>query len=602
MRKKTKKTKDTKQLYTIWFFIKDRKLFFFFILALALLVGIAEALTIVVIYPIISNILAQTIEIPSNPALDFINPIVNILPVEDELLRYSIFFIIIAIFLFIAKTLYYYFSIKFTSEVVKNSKQKVFDKCINSDYQFFLDNKQGEILYKTSFAPNALAAILATIFDLFMEIIMVIGVFIALITMSWKLVVIVAIGGILYFYIIKYISTVISYKAGREKRDSGQKERVIVSEYTSGIKQIKVFETFNYWGEMFDKVISNFWHYHRRNYFWNKMPEVMLWLVLYSAIGAALIVIKLYYPGQFLALAPLLGSFAFGLFRVVPKISKFGSLRMNFMHHLPDVETVYNTIHEKGYNKIQNGTKEFSNLKKGIELKNVFFSHKEREILLKNINLEIPKDKTTALVGPSGSGKSTVVNLLLRLYEVDEGGVYIDKVNIKKYDIYTFREKVGFVSQDTFIYNATVRENIAFGKDYSDEEITNAAKMASAHSFIENLPKGYDTIVGDRGMRLSGGEQQRIAIARALIRKPEIMLLDEATSSLDNVSEKMVQAAIDEVSKSCTTFVIAHRLTTIRNADIIHVIDEGTIVESGSHEELMKKKGRYFELYNLQQN
>ena len=353
---------------------------------------------------------------------------------------------------------------------------------------------------------------------------------------------------------------------------------------------------------MFDRVIDKFWHYHRRNYFWNKMPEVILWLVIYAAIGGGIIFIKIYYPGRFLALAPLIGAFAFGIFRVIPKISKFGTLRMKFMHHMPNVESVYETIKERGYSKIINGTKKFKKLKKEIELRNVNFSHKERDVLLKNINLKILKDKTTALVGPSGSGKSTIVNLLLRLYDTEEGGVYIDDENIKKFDIYSFREKVGFVSQDTFIFNGTIKDNIAFGKDYSDEEILEAAKMASAHSFIKKLPAGYDTKVGDRGMRLSGGEQQRIAIARAMIRKPEILFLDEATSSLDNVSEKMVQGAIEEVSKRCTTFVIAHRLSTIKNADIIHVLDEGTIVESGSHKDLMKKKGRYFELYSLQKS
>jgi len=597
-----KKKKEKSNLGIVWYFVKEHKIFFTFIIGLALLVGIAEALTIVVIYPIISNILSQTIEIPSNPAIDLINPIIDFISVKDELLGYSIFFIIAAIFVFITKTLYYYFSIKFTSEIVKESKQKVFNKCINSDYQYFLDNKQGEILYKTSHAPNSLATIMESLFDLFIESIMTIGVFVALITMSWKLVIIVAIGALIYFYLIKYISSVVSYKAGREKRESGQKERVIVSEYTSGIKQIKVFETFNYWGEMFDRVIDKFWHYHRRNYFWNKMPEVILWLVIYAAIGGGIIFIKIYYPGRFLALAPLIGAFAFGIFRVIPKISKFGTLRMKFMHHMPNVESVYETIKERGYSKIINGTKKFKKLKKEIELRNVNFSHKERDVLLKNINLKILKDKTTALVGPSGSGKSTIVNLLLRLYDTEEGGVYIDDENIKKFDIYSFREKVGFVSQDTFIFNGTIKDNIAFGKDYSDEEILEAAKMASAHSFIKKLPAGYDTKVGDRGMRLSGGEQQRIAIARAMIRKPEILFLDEATSSLDNVSEKMVQGAIEEVSKRCTTFVIAHRLSTIKNADIIHVLDEGTIVESGSHKDLMKKKGRYFELYSLQKS
>jgi ATP-binding cassette subfamily B protein/subfamily B ATP-binding cassette protein MsbA len=241
-------------------------------------------------------------------------------------------------------------------------------------------------------------------------------------------------------------------------------------------------------------------------------------------------------------------------------------------------------------------------LHSGIELKNVTFAYKNRETLLNNASLSINKDKITALVGSSGSGKSTIVNLLLRLHDVNDGGVYIDNTNIKEFDIFSFLKKVGFVSQDTFIFNASVRDNIAFGNVYTDQEILEAAKLANADEFIQKLPEKYDTMAGDRGMRLSGGEKQRIAIARAMIRKPEIVILDEATSSLDNVSENVVQKAINNISKNCTTFIIAHRLSTIQNADIIYVIDHGEIVESGKHAELLQKKGKYWELYNIQKN
>ncbi len=241
---------------------------------------------------------------------------------------------------------------------------------------------------------------------------------------------------------------------------------------------------------------------------------------------------------------------------------------MSFMNLMPNVEAVYEILKDKSYSKIENGTKEFTNLKKGLTLKDVTFSHKERDVLLEDINLEIKKDQTTALVGPSGSGKSTIVNLLLRLYDVDKGGIYIDDTNIKEYDIFSFLKKVGFVSQDTFIFNSSIRDNIAFGEEYTDQEVIEAAKFANADEFICKMPNGYDTIVGDHGLRLSGGEKQRIAIARAIIRKPEILILDEATSSLDNVSEAIVQQAINKVSKNCTTFIIAHRLSTVQNADI----------------------------------
>ena len=419
--------------------------------------------------------------------------------------------------------------------------------------------------------------------------------------MSWKLVTIVIVAGVIYLYAVKEISVKVSYKSGRKTRDSGQEERVIVTEYTSGIKQIKVNETFDYWKEMFEKAIDTFWFYHRKNYFWLKLPQLLLWTVMYLSIGAAIIGIKILYPGRFLALLPLIGTFATGIFLVLPKISQFGHFRMRFMNQLPNVETVYQELKDKEYFKIENGTKKFEKLNKGIFFRDVSFSHKKRDILLKNINMEVKKDQTTALVGPSGTGKSTIVNLMLRLYDVEKGGIFIDDTNIKNYDIFSFLDKVGFVSQDTFIFNASVKENISFGRDFSDKEIIEAAKKANIHEFIKNLPEGYNTIVGDRGMAFSGGEQQRVAIARAIIRKPEILFLDEATSSLDTVSEKMVQDAVEKISKSCTTFLIAHRLSTVKNADIIHVVDGGEIVESGNHDELLDKKGKYWQLYKAQE-
>ena len=593
-----KKNNESK-LKTVWFFVGKYKFFFLFLIAIAIFAGMLEAVNVGLMYPIINNILNT--KGGENAFLTIIDPYLKIIPIDDELVRLAIAFILIATVTFIFKTVYYFFSAKLSAVITKDAKKKMFYKCINSDYQYFIDNKQGEILYKTSQAPNSIALTLQTLSDIFLHSFLIVSVFILLISMSWKLVIIVGVAGIIYLYMIREISTKISYKAGAKKRDSGQKERVIVSEYTSGIKQIKVNETFDYWKDMFDKTIDTFWFHHRRNYFWNKLPQIILWAIIYVIIGGAIISIKILYPGRFLDLLPLIGTFATGIFIVLPKIAEFGRFRMNFMNQLPNVETVYEELKDKKYYKIENGTKKFEKLNNGIFFRNVTFSHKERDILLKNINMEIKKDQTTALVGPSGTGKSTVVNLMLRLYDVDEGGVFIDDTNIKEYDIFTFLDKVGFVSQDTFIFNASVKENISFGKNFSDGEIIDAAKKANIHEFIKKLPNGYDTFVGDRGMALSGGEQQRVAIARAIIRNPEILFLDEATSSLDTVSEKMVQDAIEKISKSCTTFIIAHRLSTVKNADVIHVLENGKIIESGSHKELIKKKGKYWELYMAQQ-
>lgn len=235
-----------------------------------------------------------------------------------------------------------------------------------------------------------------------------------------------------------------------------------------------------------------------------------------------------------------------------------------------------------------------------IQYKNVFFKYRD-EYVLKDVSFSIPKGKTIALVGESGSGKSTLADLLPRFYDVQEGGIYIDDVNIKEASIFDLRHHIGIVSQESILFNASVRDNIAFGMpDATDEEITRAAKIANAHIFISELENGYDTNIGERGNKLSGGQKQRVSIARAILKNPSILILDEATSALDTESEKLVQEALENLMENRTSLVIAHRLSTIKRADEIIVLSKGEIKERGNHEELMASKGMYYKLSSLQ--
>ncbi len=230
------------------------------------------------------------------------------------------------------------------------------------------------------------------------------------------------------------------------------------------------------------------------------------------------------------------------------------------------------------------------------------FAYEKENPVLTDLNFVARPGQTIAVVGPSGAGKTTIANLLPRFYDVTGGAICIDGVDIRDVTVGSLRDNIGLVPQDTLLFNTTIKENVLYGRlDATDEEVWDAIRAANAEKFIQGLPRGIDTKVGDRGLVLSGGQRQRIAIARAILKNPKILILDEATSALDTESEKIVQDALDKLMVGRTSFVIAHRLSTIKNADQILVLNHGVIEESGTHKELMEKKGLYYELYTMSQ-
>ena len=237
-----------------------------------------------------------------------------------------------------------------------------------------------------------------------------------------------------------------------------------------------------------------------------------------------------------------------------------------------------------------------------IVFENLSFGYDPNHLVLHDLNLSIPAGQTVAFVGETGAGKSTLVNLLLRFYEPTKGRITLDGKNLKDFRQQDLRRQIGIVQQDVFLFSDSIAENISYGKENAtNEEIEEAARLAAADSFINNLPEGYHTKVGERGVKLSGGQKQRIAIARVFLKNPPVVVLDEATSALDTQTEKVIKEALDRLAADRTTIIIAHRLSTVRNADCICVLDHGKIIEKGTHDELIAGKGKYFELYQAQQ-
>lgn len=369
-----------------------------------------------------------------------------------------------------------------------------------------------------------------------------------------------------------------------------------VFEVISGIRTIKSYTAEDYEVDRLKLILQRRYRAELRSY----AGQVAV-LPISDTFGIFILVILVILGNKLLSqelVLPLLLTFLLVMVRMFPRINQLNSVWVSLSNFLHSFQTIQHFLEETKTPDIINGSQQFTGLKEKICFDSVTFSHKDSDRpTLNQVSLVIAKGTVTALVGESGSGKSTLTDLLLRFYDPQIGIISIDGVDIKKLNIQSFRQRIAIVSQDTFLFNATVRENIQYGNQQATEvEIVEAARQAYAEDFIQALPQGFNTILGDRGVRLSGGQRQRLAIARAIVRNPEILILDEATSALDNSSERIVKQALDAVGKNRTVLVIAHRLSTIRQVDKIIVLKQGQILEHGSHSELMASQGYYYTL------
>jgi len=321
-----------------------------------------------------------------------------------------------------------------------------------------------------------------------------------------------------------------------------------------------------------------------------------------SSILIAMVVVafNLFVVGGELQAASLL-TFMFVLFRMMPLVSQVNGAREQFSRFQGSLNNIQELLKRQDKPYLSNGTIQFSGLKQSIDFESVDFGYDAKELVLRNIILSIKKGETTALVGASGAGKTTLADLIPRFYDPVQGRILVDGINLKEFDINSLRNRMAVVSQDTFIFNNTVRYNLAYGlAGIKDEAIWEVAQQANALEFILDLPDQLDTLLGDRGVRLSGGQRQRIAIARALLRDPEILILDEATSALDSITEKLIQESLEKLSIGRTVITIAHRLSTIERADKVVVLEQGQIVEQGRYQDLLARQGKLWSYHQLQ--
>ncbi len=535
---------------------------------------------------------------------NFINYIITSTSEQYGAQRSLLYMIVLIISLFLLKNLFNYLGLYFITflrnGVLKDLRNEIYTKVTSLPISYYSEKKKGDIIARISGDVNEVKNSLLAILELIVkEPLTILFAIIAMFTISVKLTIFVFLFIPISGFIISRIGKSLKKKSDRVQREQG----IFLStleETLGGLKVIKGFNAEEKFNNRFKDSTNRFYNFsntliNRQNL--ASPTSEFLGIVTIAALlwygGSMVLVEKTLSGGAFIGYMAL----AYQILTPAKAISK-ASYKVKAGNAAADrVLEILNTdspLEDKPNAKIK------ESFNSEIKLDNVSFKYEE-DLVLRNFNLTVAKGKSVALVGQSGSGKSTIANLVTRFYDVNEGNITIDGENIKDLTKHSLRNLMGLVTQDSILFNDSIKNNVLLGKENAtDEEIIDALKIANAWEFVKDLPNGIDSNIGDSGNKLSGGQKQRISIARAVLKNPPIMILDEATSALDTESERLVQEALENMMRNRTSIVIAHRLSTIQNADQIVVMQKGQIAEQGTHQELIDKNGVYKKLVDMQ--
>lgn len=489
---------------------------------------------------------------------------------------------------------------KVTNNILLTIRQELYNHIQKLTFSFFDSRPVGKILARVIGDVNSLQDLFTnTVTTLIPESATLICVAIIMLSMNFKLA-LVSFSILPFLMISMFAIQTVSHRRWQLFRKKTSNMNAYIHEDFSGIRVIQGYaaeeRTSNLFADLVKKQMGSFVDAVRLN--------DMFWPLVEISYGMGMVLlywysVRLIKTGSLtVGLLVAMTSYASMFWRPIMNISNFYNILVT---NIAAAERIFEIMDIQP--DIKNSVKSITmpRLKGEVEFRDVNFSYEDGTPVLENVSFKVRQGETIALVGPTGAGKTTIVNLISRFYDTQEGGVYIDGKNVRDYNLEWLRSQMAVMMQDTFLFSATIKENIRYGKlDATDEEVIRAAKAVNAHNFIMKLENGYDTEVNERGSRLSVGQRQLISFARAILANPRILILDEATASIDTQTEKLVQQGIERLLKDRTSFVIAHRLSTIRDADRIMIVDGGRIVEEGNHESLLKSRGLYYDLYMAQ--
>ena len=577
------------------YFLGRFKLLFFGVMFLTITSSLLESLSVIAFFPVFSSMLGQSNE-DVGGLLGFVTNITGALPISNDIVAGAAFLVAI----FIIKT---FFNVareiaaaNAAGRVLYDTQSRIMSRYAGAHYQFYINSKQGELMYNSVDAARSVSAVLLIGTRMMTSLFKVLSIAVVLFTILPLATTILVVAGGVHYLFIHYLSRRAYKNVGEEKAKVGVEQLVVTNEFISGFRQILTTNAVKSWTDRFNRKSYSMSRLMVKEAAYLALPRPIMELFGIGVLMGTILLLTLTSSDSVLENLPKVGVFSVALAQMLPPLTAIGGGRMEMMVAWPNAHRAYNAI-TGDIPQRNEGDQGIIHFNRNIAFESVDFSYQDRTALFQNLNLTIEKGQVTAIVGSSGSGKTSIINLILGLFEPSSGTVAIDGVSLKKFKHASWIDKIGFVSQEPFTYNASIRDNILLGRDdISEETIIKSANIANAHGFIMELPEGYDTTVGDRGMRLSGGQQQRLSIARALLKEPEILIFDEATSSLDTISESQVQKAIDQASENRTVIVIAHRLSTVINADKIIVMDQGVLLEQGNHETLLNQEGYYSQL------